>query len=145
MCPECETGLVRGEGEAATFCPNHACPRQVRGRIEHFASRGAMDIEGFGEQRVDLFVGEGILEDIAGVFTLDYDRIGALDGFGETSVWNLRRAVEASRRRPLGRLLFGLRIPHVGTTVADVVASAFGDLDGLLAASVDDLEAVDGL
>ena len=144
-CPACGGPLVRSEGEAATFCTNHACPRQVRGRIEHFASRGAMDIEGFGEQRVDLFVGEGILEDVAGVFTLDYDRIGALDGFGETSVWNLRRAVEASRGRPLGRLLFGLRIPHVGTTVADVVASAFGDLDGLLAASVDDLEAVDGL
>ena len=104
-----------------------------------------MDIEGFGEQRVDLCVGEGILEDVAGVFTLDYDRIGTLDGFGETSVRNLRRAVEASRGRPLGRLLFGLRIPHVGTTVANVVASAFGDLDGLLAASVDDLEAVDGL
>ena len=144
-CPACGGPLVRSEGEAATFCTNHACPRQVRGRIEHFASRGAMDIEGFGEQRVDLFVGEGILEDVAGVFTLDYDRIGALDGFGETSVRNLRSAVEASRGRPLGRLLFGLRIPHVGTTVADVVASAFGDLDGLLAASVDDLEAVDGL
>ena len=104
-----------------------------------------MDIEGFGEQRVDLFVGEGLLDDVAGVFTLDYDRIAAMDGFGETSVGNLRRAVEDSRARPLGRLLFGLRIPHVGTTVADLVASAFGDLDGLEAASLEDLEAVDGL
>jgi DNA ligase (NAD+) len=104
-----------------------------------------MDIEGFGEQRVDLFVGEGLLDDVAGVFTLDYDRIAAMDGFGEISVGNLRRAVEYSRARPLGRLLFGLRIPHVGTTVADLVASAFGDLDGLEAASLEDLEAVDGL
>ena len=144
-CPECGEPLSRAEGEAATFCTNHACPRQVRGRIEHFASRAAMDIEGFGEQRVDLFVGEGLLDDVAGVFTLDYDRIAAMDGFGETSVGNLRRAVEDSRARPLGRLLFGLRIPHVGTTVADLVASAFGDLDGLEAASLEDLEAVDGL
>ena len=144
-CPECGEPLSRAEGEAATFCTNHACPRQVRGRIEHFASRAAMDIEGFGEQRVDLFVGEGLLDDVAGVFTLDYDRITAMDGFGETSVGNLRRAVEDSRARPLGRLLFGLRIPHVGTTVADLVASAFGDLDGLEAASLEDLEAVDGL
>ena len=144
-CPECGEPLSRAEGEAATFCTNHACPGQVRGRIEHFASRGAMDIEGFGEQRVDLFVGEGLLDDVAGVFTLDYDRIAAMDGFGEISVGNLRRAVEYSRARPLGRLLFGLRIPHVGTTVADLVASAFGDLDGLEAASLEDLEAVDGL
>ena len=144
-CPECGEPLSRAEGEAATFCTNHACPGQVRGRIEHFASRGAMDIEGFGEQRVDLFVGEGLLGDVAGVFTLDYDRIAAMDGFGEISVGNLRRAVEYSRARPLGRLLFGLRIPHVGTTVADLVASAFGDLDGLEAASLEDLEAVDGL
>jgi len=144
-CPECGAGLVRGEGEAATFCPNHACPRQVRGRIEHFASRGAMDIEGFGEQRVDLFVAEGLLADVADVFSLDYDRIATFEGFGEVSVANLRAAVDEARSQPLGRLLFGLRIPHVGTTVADLVARSFGDLDGLLAATVEDLEAVEGL
>ena len=144
-CPACDEPLVRPEGEAATFCVNHACPRQVRGRIEHFVSRGAMDIEGFGEQRVDLFVGEGLLDDVAGVFALDYDRIAGWEGFGETSVENLRRAVETSRERPLGRLLFGLRIPHVGTTVADLLATAFGHLDGLQAASIEDLEAVEGL
>ena len=144
-CPECGGPLVRLEGEAATFCTDHACPRQVRGRIEHFSSRGAMDIEGFGEQRVDLFVSEGLLADVAGIYSLDYDRISGWEGFGETSVRNLRAAVEGSRDRPLGRLLFGLRIPHVGTTVADVVAAAFGDLDGLEAASIEDMEAVEGL
>jgi len=144
-CPACGGPLVRPEGEAATFCTDHSCPRQVRGRIEHFSSRGAMDIEGFGEQRVDLFVGEGLLTDVAGIYSLDYDRIAGWDGFGETSVRNLREAVEGSRDRPLGRLLFGLRIPHVGTTVADAVAAAFGDLDGLEAASIEDMEAVDGL
>ena len=144
-CPECATPLDRPEGEAATFCPNHDCPAQVRGRIAHFASRGAMDIEGFGEQRVDLFVTEGLLGDVADVFTLDFDRIAGFDGFGEVSVANLRAAIDTARGRPLGRLLFGLRIPHVGTTVADLVAGAFGDLDALLAASVEDLEAVEGL
>ena len=144
-CPACGGPLVRPEGEAATFCTDHACPRQVRGRIEHFSSRGAMDIEGFGEQRVDLFVGEGLLADVAGIYSLDYDRIAGWDGFGETSVRNLRKAVEGSRDQPLGRLLFGLRIPHVGTTVADVVAAAFGDLDGVEAATIEDMEAVDGL
>ena len=144
-CPACGGPLVRPEGEAATFCTDHSCPRQVRGRIEHFSSRGAMDIEGFGEQRVDLFVGEGLLADVAGIYSLDYDRIAGWDGFGETSVRNLRKAVEGSRDQPLGRLLFGLRIPHVGTTVADVVAAAFGDLDGVEAATIEDMEAVDGL
>ena len=144
-CPECGEALVRPEGEAATFCVNHACPRQVRGRIEHFASRGAMDIEGFGEQRVDLFVTEGLLVDVADVYSLDLDRVSGFEGFGEVSVRNLGEAIDRSRQRPLGRLLFGLRIPHVGTTVADQVASAFGHLDRLEAATVHDLEAVEGL
>ena len=144
-CPECGEALVRSEGEAATFCVNHACPRQVRGRIEHFASRGAMDIEGFGEQRVDLFVTEGLLVDVADVYSLDLDRVSGFEGFGEVSVRNLGEAIDRSRQRPLGRLLFGLRIPHVGTTVADQVASAFGHLDRLEAATVHDLEAVEGL
>tara|TARA_B100000686_G_scaffold297917_1_gene330561 strand:+ start:149 stop:829 length:681 start_codon:yes stop_codon:yes gene_type:complete len=104
-----------------------------------------MDIEGFGEQRVDLFVSEGLLADVAGLFDLDYERIAGWNGFGETSVTNLRRAVEAARARPLGRLLFGLRIPHVGTTVADMLSLEFGHLDRLLEASVEDLEAVEGL
>jgi DNA ligase (NAD+) len=144
-CPECGEALVRPEGEAATLCVNHACPRQVRGRIEHFASRGAMDIDGFGEQRVDLFVTEGLLLDVADVYSLDLDRVSGFEGFGEVSVRNLGEAIDRSRQRPLGRILFGLRIPHVGTTVADQVASAFGHLDRLEAATVDDLEAVEGL
>lgn len=144
-CPACSGPLVRPEGEAATFCSNHSCPQQVRGRIEHFASRSAMDIEGFGEQRVDLFVTEGLLVDAAGLFELDYDRVASWDGFGDTSVENLRLAVAAARDRPLGRLLFALRIPHVGTTVADLLAHAFGHLDRLQAATVADMEAIQGL
>ncbi|MEE2767842.1 MAG: NAD-dependent DNA ligase LigA [Actinomycetota bacterium] len=141
-CPACGGPLVRPEGEAATFCTDHQCPRQVRGRIEHFASRGAMDIEGFGEQRVDLFVTEGLIRDAADLFLLDYERIAGMDGFGNTSVSNLRVAVDVARTRPLGRLLFGLRIPHVGSTVADLLAGAFGDLNRLMEVKVAEIEAV---
>ena len=144
-CPVCGSPLLRIEGEAATFCVDNACPGQVRGRIEHFASRGAMDIDGFGEARVDLFVTEGLIVDVADVYSLNLDRIAGFEGFGETSVRNLSDAIDRSRERPLGRLLFGLRIPHVGTTVADQLAQAFGSLAGLEAATVDQIEAVEGL
>ena len=145
QCPICEATLTRPEGEAATFCPNHACPAQVRGRITHFVSRGAMDIEGFGEQTVDLFVSKNLISDVADIFTLDMETIATFEGFGETSINNLKTAIQTSKTQPLGRLLFGLRIPHVGTTVADLVAQSFTDLDGLEQATIEDLETVEGL
>ncbi|MDP6541123.1 MAG: helix-hairpin-helix domain-containing protein, partial [Planctomycetota bacterium] len=104
-----------------------------------------MDIDGFGEARVDLFVTEGLVADVADVYSLDFDRIAGFEGFGETSVQNLSDAIDMSRQRPLGRLLFGLRIPHVGTTVADQLARAFGSLGGLEAAGIEEIEAVEGL
>ena len=145
QCPICEATLTRPEGEAATFCPNHACPAQVRGRITHFVSRGAMDIEGFGEQTVDLFVSKKLISDVADIFTLDMEIVATFEGFGETSINNLKTAIQISKTQPLGRLLFGLRIPHVGTTVADLVAQSFTDLDGLEQATIEDLETVEGL
>ena len=145
QCPICEAKLTRPEGEAATFCPNHACPAQVRGRITHFVSRGAMDIEGFGEQTVDLFVSKKLISDVADIFTLDMETVATFEGFGETSINNLKTAIQISKTQPLGRLLFGLRIPHVGTTVADLVAQSFTDLDGLEQATIEDLETVEGL
>ena len=145
QCPICKATLTRPEGEAATFCPNHACPAQVRGRITHFVSRGAMDIEGFGEQTVDLFVSKKLISDVADIFTLDMEIVATFEGFGETSINNLKTAIQISKTQPLGRLLFGLRIPHVGTTVADLVAQSFTDLDGLEQATIEDLETVEGL
>lgn len=144
-CPVCGVPLVRPEGEARTRCANFDCPRQVRGRIEHFAQRSCMDIEFLGEQRIDLFVGLGLLGDVADLYTLDFDRIGELEGFGETSVANLRRAIDESRQRPLANLVFGLSINHVGATTADLLARSFGHLDAIMDASLDDLVAVDGL
>ena len=144
-CPACETPLERREGEAATFCNNYECPRQIRGRIEHFVSRGAMDIEGFGEQRVDLFVSEGLIRDVSDIFQIDFEHISQMEGFGELSVTNLKNAIEQARSRDLGRLLFALRIPHVGITVANLIAENFYDLEELKKAQIQDLEIIDGL
>ncbi len=144
-CPVCGRALVRPEGEARHRCQNYDCPRQVRGRIEHFAARGAMDIEHLGEQRVDLFVNEGLLGDVGDVYQLDFDRIRELEGFGELSVANLEAAIDASRSRPLANLIFGLSIPHVGGTNAELLADAFGHMDALMEADLDQLQAVDGL
>ena len=144
-CPACKKELERREGEAATFCNNYECPRQIRGRIEHFVSRGAMDIEGFGEQRVDLFVSEGLINDVSDIFRIDFERISKMEGFGELSVTNLKNAIEEARSRDLGRLLFALRIPHVGTTVAQLIAENFRDLEALKKVQMQDLEIIDGL
>jgi DNA ligase (NAD+) len=144
-CPVCHHGLQRLPGESDTFCINVDCPAQRAARIEHFASRGAMDIEGFGEQRVRLFLELGLLNDAGDIYRLDYDRIRELEGFGATSVANLARAVEASKTRPLANLLVGLNIRHVGGTGAQVLARRFGNLDRIIAASEEELSRVEGI
>ena len=143
-CPVCDEPLRRDEGAAATFCANFGCPRQVRGRIEHFAGRAAMDIEFLGEKNIDRFVTDGMLADAADLYRLDFDRIAAMDGFGAVSAENLRASIEASRRRPLDRLLFGLRIPEIGQANARLLASSFETMDAILAAGEDELAAVEG-
>ena len=143
-CPVCSEPLVRDEGAAATFCVNFQCPRQIRGRIEHFAGRNAMDIEFLGEKNVDRFVTEGLMNDVADLYTLDFDAIGEMEGFGRVSVDNLRNAIEASKSRPLANLLFGLRIPEIGRQNAEVLASAFGTMEAIMGAGEDDFAAVEG-
>jgi DNA ligase (NAD+) len=144
-CPVCGTTLVRAEGEADHRCPNESCPARVAGAIEHFASRGAMDIEGLGEQRVQLFAELGMLADVADVYTLDLDRVRDMEGFGELSVANLRAAIEASKSRPLANLLVGLNIRHLGPAGAEAIATELGHLDRILDASVDEIAAVEGI
>jgi DNA ligase (NAD+) len=144
-CPVCGQPLVRPEGVVDHRCVNVHCPARVAGAIGHFASRSAMDIEGLGEQRVQLFQELGMVSDIADIYRLDYDRLRQLEGFGELSVANLARAIDASRQQPLANLLVGLNIRHVGGAVAELLAEHFGDLDRLMAASVDDLAAVEGV
>jgi DNA ligase (NAD+) len=144
-CPRCGEPLVRIEGEGHHYCTNLDCPARHTGGIEHFASRGAMDIEGLGEQRVHLFVQMGLLADVGDLYTFDFDRLRGQDGFGDTSIENLRAAIEASKDRPLANLLVGLNIPHLGPTGARLLATTFGHLDAIEAASADEMAAVDGI
>jgi DNA ligase (NAD+) len=104
-----------------------------------------MDIEGFGEQRVDLFVTSGLLTDVADIYTFDLDAVREMEGFGDLSVDNLRQAIDDSLSRPLGNLIFGLRIPHVGSTVGELLASSFGSMDALLDADLESIAAIDGV
>ncbi len=143
-CPVCGEALVRDDTAAATHCVNFRCPRQVRGRIEHFAGRAAMDIEFLGEKSVDLFVSLGLLDDVADLYTLDFERILALEGFKQKSVDNLRGAIEGSKARPLGNLLFGLRIPEIGQVNGQTLAGAFGSMSAIQRATVEEIAAVDG-
>ncbi len=144
-CPVCGTPFEREEGEADWRCPNLVCPARVAGAIEHFASRGAMDIEGLGERTVRLFRELDMVHDVADVYFLDYDKLRELEGFGEISITNLRDAIEASKTRPLNNLLVGLNIRHLGPAGAETIARHFGHVDALLDASADDVGAVEGI
>jgi DNA ligase (NAD+) len=144
-CPSCGSPLARLDGESDTYCINSNCPAQRVQRIVHFASRGAMDIEGLGEQRVGQFVSAGLLSDAADCYHLAEQDIEGLEGFGELSARNLVVAIDESRSRPLANLLTALGIRHVGGTVAAAVAAIFGDLDRLMAASEEELASVGGI
>ena len=144
-CPVCGQPLLRLEGESDTFCTNSECPAQRQGRIEHFASRGAMDIEGLGEKTVAQFIELGLLADIADIYALDYDRIRQIEGWGDISVRNLAAAVEASKARPLANLLVGLNIRHVGSTGSQALARSLGSLDRIMSAGEEELAEVEGV
>ena len=146
-CPVCGDGLVRPAGESDHRCVNIDCPAQQAARIIHFASRGAMDIEGLGERTVIALAELGLLDDVAAVYQLREraDEIRGLEGFGDLSVTNLLGAIEGSTRRPLGNLLFGLNIRHVGATTGHVLAKAFGSMDALMDADAEQIGAVDGV
>jgi DNA ligase (NAD+) len=142
-CPSCGTELVRAEGEVDWRCPNKAgCPDQSVEWLFHFAGRGAMDIEGLGYMTVMSLLKEGLIQDPADIFSLTAEDLSRLDGFAEKSIDNLLRAVEGAKDRPIWRLLVGLNIRHVGSHVADVLASAFRSIDALAAASEDEIDAV---
>jgi DNA ligase (NAD+) len=143
-CP-LDAPLVRLEGESDTFCTEVECPNQRYARIEHFCSRGAMDIEGFGEQRVRQFVDLGLVSDVADIYNFELDKVLELEGYGEISVRNLGAAIAASKERPLANLLVGLNVRHLGGAGSQLLARAFGDLDRLMAASEEEIADVDGV
>lgn len=143
-CPECHSHLVREEGEAHHFCPNQdSCPPQVIGRIQHFVSRKAMNIDGIGEETVAQLVSEGVISTLADLYDLTREPLLALDRMADKSVDNLLAGVEASKQVPFERVLFGLGIRFVGETVAKKLAYAFGTMDTLQIATFEELLAVD--
>lgn len=143
-CPECGSELVRYEDEAAYYCTNEtACPPQIKGKIEHFISRRAMNIEGLGPETVDLFYQEGLIHDIADLYTLQTADICRLERMGEKSAENIIQGIERSKEVPYERVLFALGIRFVGETVAKKVAKAFCSIEALASANLDDLIHVD--
>lgn len=144
-CPVCGSKIYRPEGEAAYYCENFECPAQVRGRIEHFAHRRAMNIEGLGEAVIDLLVNEGLIHNIADVYALQKSRIAALERMGEKSAQNLLDGIEASKSLPFSRVLFGLGIRFVGEGVAKLLADHFISMDNLRKATQEELEHVEGV
>jgi DNA ligase (NAD+) len=145
VCPSCGAPLERLEGESDTFCTNLDCPAQRVQRIAHFASRSAMDIEGLGEQRVQLFIDHGLLHDVADLYSFTEDTFEGLEGFAALSIANLLGAIDESRGRPLHRVLIGLGIRHLGQVGSVALARALGDLDGIVSADEATLAAVDGV
>lgn len=145
-CPDCNTLLERPADEAAWRCPNFAtCPAQLTGRVEHFVSQGAMDIVGLGERQVEQFVSEGLITDIADLYSLKADHFANREGYGPKRMTNLLTAIEASKQRPLDRLLVGLGIRYVGSVAAQALANHFGSIDALMQATADEIETIEGL
>jgi DNA ligase (NAD+) len=142
-CPECGTALRREKNEAAFYCPNSSgCPPQIKGRIEHFISRKAMDINA-AEATIDLLFREGLIRDASDLYKLDYHVIKDLERFGEKSAERLLKSIEASRAVPFPRVLFALGIRYVGETVARKLAEAFPSMNALMEADRESLEQVD--
>jgi DNA ligase (NAD+) len=140
FCPECQTELIRKDGEAQHYCPNEsACPPQVKGKISHFISRKAMNIDGLGDETIEVLFDKGLIKDISGLYQLTFDQFLELDRMGEKSANNLLKGVTASKEIPFERVLFGLGIRFVGETVAKKLAQAFENMDALKRASFDEL------
>ena len=142
QCPVCGSAVSLPEGEAVARCTGLACPAQVKGTVRHFASKGAMDIDGLGAKLVDQLVDVGLVKDPADLFLLTIEQLANLERMAEKSAQNLLAALEASRHRSLDRLIFALGIRHVGEHVATVLAREFGSMEGIAAAALEELEAV---
>lgn len=143
-CPECGSKLIRYEGEAAHYCPNEtSCPPQIKGKIEHFISRKAMNIDGLGPETVDMFYRLGLIKNTADLYQLTADNIKNQDRMGEKSAENIIKGIEASKEVPFERVLFALGIRFVGETVAKKIAKSFNDIDELENANLEKLINID--
>lgn len=144
-CPACSEKLVKLDEEVAWRCINHECPPQIRHRIEHFASRNAMEIEGLGEAVVDQLVSKGLAANYADLYDLKKDELMALERMADKSAQNLLNAIEGSKQRPLDRIIHGLGIRFVGKTVARDLATAFGSMQVIQNATEEEIAAVDSI
>ena len=145
-CPFCGNPIVLPEGQAKAKCTGgYSCPSRLREYLFHFASRGAMDIEGLGYRTVGTLLDEGIIADPADIYRVTVDDLVPLEGWKEVSATKLVDAIERSKSRPLAKLLFGLGIDHVGSTVAQVIARHFGSTDAIGSATLDDVASIDGV
>jgi DNA ligase (NAD+) len=145
-CPFCGNPITRGEGEAVARCTGgFECPSRVREWLFHFASRGGMDIEHLGYKTIDLLLAEGLITDPADIFTFDVDRLRGREGWGEISVKNLKRAIDAAKDRPAARLLAALGIRHVGGTIARTLVHHFRGLPAIMTATEEEIAEVDGI
>ncbi len=146
-CPACDTPVVQPPGEVQMRCPNRSCPAQIQQGLFHFASRGAMDIEGLGEKTISRFFEEGLVRGFADIYDLpaQRERLVAMEGFKDVSVDNLIAAIEESKARPWARLLYGLGIRHVGAVTAEAVVAVAPSLDALLAADAEVLAQAEGV
>jgi DNA ligase (NAD+) len=142
-CPVCGSPIHRAEGEAMAYCTNSTCPAQLKEGLRHYASRGAMDIEGLGDKMCELLVDAGLVHDVADIYGLDLENLMTLPRTGEKMASNLLGHIDASKKRPFWRLLYAIGIRFVGSQTAQILASEFGGIDALAAASVDDLQAVE--
>jgi DNA ligase (NAD+) len=144
ICPDCNSKLVRKEGEAQHYCPNEDhCPTQIKGKLEHFISRKAMNIEGLGSETIDLLFEKGLVRAITDLYNLTFDQIVNLDGMAEKSANNLLQGLEVSKKVPFHRVLFALGIRHVGETVAKKLVNHFDNINALSEASKEELMQVD--
>ena len=144
-CPSCGAPTHREPEVAMRYCTNAACPAQLTQRVSHFVSRGAMDIAGIGASLAERFVSLGLIVDVADLYRLDWAAIASLEGLGAKSAANLEAGIEKSKQRPLLRLLHALGIRHVGERTASFLADQFGSIANLTAATVEEINAVDGI
>lgn len=142
VCPACGSKIFKEDDEVALRCLNPGCPAQIKARVQHFASREAMDIEGFGEVAVEQLVNYGAIKKLSDIYNLSFFDLIPLSSFGEKKSDNVLKAIENSKKRPLGRFIYALGIRHIGEKTADILAQRFGTIQNLAAAKLQDLQTI---
>jgi DNA ligase (NAD+) len=144
-CPFCDTPTIRREGEVAIYCPNRDCPGRLDRAVQFFVSKGAMDIDGLGDKIASQLIEAGLIEDVADIYSITRDQLLELEGFAEKKADKLLASIEASKHRPLDRLIVALGIPHVGSVAAEALAAQFGSIDKFMQANEEALTQIEGI